>query len=349
MTDFPYHIATGAIHVHTTDSDGTKTHEEVAAIAGEAGLDFVMFSDHMTLQSYYDGKEGYYGKVLVIIGYEHNDLDDNNHYLIFDGDEVFPASMKAAEYVKATADKGMLGIMAHPDEIRGRDARFRSYPWTDWSVTEFDGIEIWNQMSEWMENLKYYNQIRMLFSPRKFLRAPTDRILRKWDELSQKRPVVGIVSVDAHGFLYKAGPLKLTIFPYKVQFKTLRSHLMLTEPLSKDVATARKQVFEAIRKCRVFGSNYRWGEAKDFRFSIESNNDIAYIGGEVSFGPQTTARVSAPLKGKIRLIGNGKIVAEKNSQKLDLAIDSPGVYRVEIYHGRKGWIFSNHIRVGADA
>lgn len=345
MAEFPFHIATGAVHIHTTDSDGTKTHEEVAEIADEVGLDFLMFADHMTLQSYYDGKEGYYGNVLVIIGYEHNDVDDNNHYLIFDSDEVFPASMSAAEYVKAASEKGTLGILAHPDEIRGRDARFRSYPWTDWTVTDFDGIEIWNQMSEWMENLKYYNQIRMLFSPRKFLRSPTDRILRKWDELSQRRKVVGIASVDAHGFLYKAGPLKLTIFPYKVQFKTLRTHVMLTEPLSTDVPTARRQIIEAIRACRVFASNYRWGDAEKFRFWISSGDRTAHIGGEIELRRGAAAHVIAPLKGKVRLIGNGKLLKMEKNKRLECPIDTPGVYRVEIYHGRKGWIFSNHIRV----
>ena len=339
------HIITGAIHVHTTDSDGTKTHEEVAAIANDAGLDFIMFSDHMTLQSFDDGKEGWHKKLLVIIGYEHNDTDDCNHYLIFDGDKVFPASMTAAEYVEAAAADGRLGIMAHPDEIRGRDARFRSYPWTDWSVTRFDGIEIWNQMSEWMENLKYFNQIRMLFSPRKFLRAPTDRILRKWDELSQARPVVGIASVDAHGFLYRAGPLKLTIFPYKVQFKTLRTHLILDQPLSTDFETAKQQVHAALRGCRVFVSNYRWGEAKDFRFSIATKDKTAIIGGEIQIDDKTVARISLPLKGRIRLIGNGRLAAEAKTREWEVPVTVPGVYRVEVYRGRKGWIFSNHIRV----
>jgi len=339
------HIISGAVHVHTTDSDGTKTHEEVAALAGEAGLDFVLFSDHMTLQSYKEGKEGFYGDVLALIGYEHNDHEDCNHYLIFDYPEVFPASMKAPEYVRAAGKAGALGIIAHPDEIRGRDARFRSYPWTDWSVTDFDGLEIWNQMSEWMEHLKYYNQIFMLFSPRKWLRSPTDRILKKWDELNLRRKVVGVASVDAHGFLYRAGPLRLTIFPYKVQFKSLRSHLVLEEPLSRDLDRARRQVYEAIRDCRVFVSNYRWGRAEEFRFAIESESGSAGVGGEIGLDETTKAVVSIPLTGRIRLIGNGRLITEYKGKSFECMIGKPGVYRVEVYRGKKGWIFSNHIRV----
>ncbi|MEE9443700.1 MAG: histidinol-phosphatase [candidate division Zixibacteria bacterium] len=338
-------VITGVIHVHTTDSDGTKTHEEIAVIAREARLDFIIFADHMTLQSLHDGRERFYDGVLALIGYEHNDTDDCNHYLIFDNDEVFPATWAAAEYVTAAADKGAIGIMAHPDEIRGRDARFRSYPWTDWSVTRFDGIEIWNQMSEWMENLKFYNQLRMVFSPRKFLRSPTDRILRKWDELTSKRKVVGIASVDAHGFLYRAGPLKLTIFPYKVQFKTLRSHLVLPEPLSKDFITAKKQVYGAIREGRVFMSNYRWGDAGQFSFDISNAEESVIMGGTIRLDSKTKARISAPTKRKIKIIHNGNPLFESQSREIEFNLSKTGTYRVEVYRGRKGWIFTNHIRV----
>jgi histidinol phosphatase-like PHP family hydrolase len=340
-------VITGAVHIHTVDSDGTKTHEEIAGIGHELGLDFLLFTDHMTLQSFHEGKEGFYNDVLVLIGYEHNDREDCNHYLIFGMEEVLPASMEAAEYVAAAAEQGALGIMAHPDEIRGRDARYRSYPWTAWEVERFDGMEIWNQMSEWMENLKFYNQILMLFSPRKWLRAPTTRILRKWDELNMTRKVAGIASVDAHGFLYRAGPLHLTIFPYKVQLKSLRTHLILDEPLSKDAGKAKQQVFQAIRACRIFVSNYRWGEAGDFRFEATNLSASATLGGDIKLDKDTRLYVSAPLRGRIRLIADGKRVAEQKGKTLEYRVSLPGAYRAEVYRGNKGWIFTNHIHVRA--
>jgi hypothetical protein len=343
--DRTYTVITGVIHVHTTDSDGTKSHEEVADLARDVGLDFLLFADHMTLRGQHEGKERFYGDLLALIGYEHNDESDCNHYLVFDIDEVLPATMTAAQYVAAAADRGALGIMAHPDEIRGRDARFRSYPWTAWEVERFDGLEVWNQMSEWMENLKFYNQLVMIFSPRKWLQAPTHRILARWDELNQKRKVAGVASVDAHGFLYRAGPLRLTIFPYKVQFKTLRTHLVLHEPLSRDLTTAKKQVYDAIRDCRVFVSNYRWGEGHDFHFEITSRHESAVIGGEVALDDQTTAIVTCPVRGSIRIIADGKLLVEQAGKRLEYRLTRPGVYRVEVYRGRKGWIFSNPIWV----
>ncbi len=91
----------GAIHIHTTESDGTKTLEEVVALGQEVGLDFMMFSDHMTLSNREMGKEGFYGDTLVTVGYEHNDGQDIHHYLLFGTPGVYPADMNVRDYVAA--------------------------------------------------------------------------------------------------------------------------------------------------------------------------------------------------------------------------------------------------------
>jgi histidinol phosphatase-like PHP family hydrolase len=99
-----YHY-TGAVHVHTTESDGTKPLREVVAIAQEVGLDFILFTDHLGLTNRDAGHEGIYGNTLVLIGYEHNDPDDNNHYLIFKS-QVYPEDMSARQYVEAAHRDG---------------------------------------------------------------------------------------------------------------------------------------------------------------------------------------------------------------------------------------------------
>ena len=100
-----YHYS-GAIHIHTTESDGTKSLEEVVAIGQQAGLDFMMFTDHMGLTNREAGLEGLYGQTLVVVGYEHNDADDNNHYLLFNSPSVYPRDLTAAEYVAAARRDG---------------------------------------------------------------------------------------------------------------------------------------------------------------------------------------------------------------------------------------------------
>jgi hypothetical protein len=336
----------GCLHIHTTDSDGTKSLEETVEIARSLKLDFIAIADHMTLKSRQLGKEGFHDEILVLIGYEHNDREDCNHYLLFETEDVLPADMTAREYVAEGKRQGALGIIAHPDEIRPRLGKYPSYPWLAWDAEGFDGIEIWNQMSEWMENLKSYNQIKMLFTPRRFMRAPTDRILRKWDDLNRVRKVAGVAAVDVHGFPYKFGPFRITIFPYKVQMKTLRTHLLLPAELSSNPEKAKGQVYDTIRDCRLFSSNYRWGDASGFQFTARRGAESVISGGRLDSCRDSVLTVKAPESATIRIIKDGQKVIEVEGNFLEFKPDSDGLYRAELYKKDKGWIFSNHIRLG---
>ena len=347
-----YHIR-GCIHLHTLDSDGTKTHEEIAEIAHSAGLDFLMFTDHMTLKSR-RAKEGIHSDVVCIIGYEHNDPADKHHYLLFDTPGVYDASLTAAEYVSAGAKDGAIGIIAHPDEIRAESGEWPPYEWRNWDVEGFTGIELWNHMSEWMEALapaSFPARVGLLFSPRKFLIRPPARTMDRWDKLNERRQVVGVAGPDAHGFPYRLGPKKLTIFPYKVHFRTLQTHLLLDKPLAPEFSTARRQILEALRSARVYFSNNRRGDAEGFEFvcrADESADTEPLISGanNIVFRAGLTLQVSTPGKCEIRLLRNGEIIAGASGSTLEFAVDSPGAYRVEALRRGRGWIYSNHIRIG---
>ncbi len=341
-----YYEYQGCIHIHTTASDGTKNLEEVAEIASAVDLDFILVADHMNLDYRFAGKEGYYKNTLVLIGYEHNDPEDCNHYLLFESSDVLPADMTPQEYVAEGARQGALGIIAHPDEIRSRVGKYPSYPWLAWDAEGFDGIEIWNQMSEWMEKLKPYNKIKMLFSPRKSMRSPTDRILQIWDDLNLKKKISGIAGIDVHAYPLKLGPFQIIIFPYKVQFQSLRTHLLLREELSSDLDIARKQVYDGIRDCRLFISNYRWGDASGFEFAARNDSRLVTAGGSLTDYNKAEIIIKTPDKARIILIRNGKCISEMNGDRLECKLKENGLYRAEVYKKNRGWIFSNHIRIG---
>lgn len=340
-----YHYA-GVIHVHTTESDGTKSLEEVAAIAQEVGLSFVMFTDHITLSNRDHGKEGFYGGTLAVVGYEHNDPDDNNHYLLFNSPAVYPRAMKVGDYVRAGAADNALGIVAHPDEVRPRVGQYPPYPWTDWNVEGFQGIELWNQMSEWMERLNMVNRLFMAFSPRKSMIAPAEATVRRWDQLNLTRKVFGIASVDAHAFPVKVGPMTVEIFPYKVHFRSLRSFIILPEPLSNDFTAAKHQLFDALMDCRVFCANVRWGDPSRFLFLARQGDHKVISGGQLKGASGVQIEVQSPERARIRLMRNGALVAEIVGREMHFAVTDPGLYRVEIWKHGRGWIFSNHIRIG---
>ncbi|MCK4427024.1 MAG: PHP domain-containing protein [candidate division Zixibacteria bacterium] len=339
-----WHEYVGVSHIHTTDSDGSKSVPEIIKIGQKVGLDFLFFSDHMTLRSLHLGLEGWHGNTFVLIGYEIHDQTNQNHYLAFNINEVLSGELSAQEYVKEVKRRDGLGIIAHPDETRVLP-QFPPYPWTAWDAEGFDGIEIWNQMSEWMEGINRLNQLKMFFSPRRYLTSPTPRILKIWDGLNKQRRVCGISGVDVHAYPYKLGPFTFVIFPYKVQFQSLRVHLILKKPLSSDNRIAKKQVIDAIRGCNLFISNYRWGDAKGFSFYAESKNKIARVGDSISSSNNVTFIIKTPQKCQIRLLRDGTIISESVGGNLEYSAKELGIYRVEAYKGKKGWVFSNHIRV----
>lgn len=340
-----YHLATGAIHMHTTESDGALQFEEVVKVGQQAGLDFLIFTDHMTLRSRELGKEKFYDKLLAIVGYEHNDPQDHHHYLLIDSPHVYPSNLAARDYVAAGARDNAIGIIAHPDEIRDRLQEFPPYPWKDWSAEGFTGIELWNQMSEWMEKLTHWNKLPMALWPKGAWVGPTDRILAKWDEVNQSRKVFGMFGVDAHAFPRNLGPIKFELFSYELHFNSLRNHLLLDQPLSTDYATARKQLLAALRECRLFSSNHLHGDATGFSFVAVAGNTEVSCGGSIPANPDLTLRITLPKSADIRIMRDGGQFHRETARELELNSVPPGLYRVEVRKGKWGWIFSNHIRV----
>lgn len=345
-----YHIR-GCVHMHTLDSDGTKTHEEIAAIAADVGLDFLLVTDHMTLRSR-ASQERFHGSVFIGVGYEHNDPADKNHYLLFETPGVYDGGLSAREYVAQGARDGAIGIIAHPDEARPQEGEWPPYEWSAWDAEGYTGIELWNHMSEWMEALaaaSFPGRVALLFSPRRFLDTPPVATLKRWDDANRTRKVVGIAGPDAHGFPYRLGPKKLTIFPYKVHFRTLRTHLILKEPFSNDPATARRQIYYALREANAYISNNRRGPAHGFSFIARRSGqgaDQTITCGESFDSPDgVTLEAHTPRPAHIRLLHNGSVIASADGDTLTSPISNPGLYRIEALRQGKGWIYSNHIRI----
>ncbi|TFG97875.1 MAG: histidinol-phosphatase [Calditrichales bacterium] len=342
------HEYVGVIHVHSTYSDGSRPIPEIAQIASEVSLDYLMFTDHNTLQPKRDGMEGWYRGVLISTGYEINDADDLNHYLTFGLDTELPQSLDPAGYVSEVDRRGGFGIIAHPDEKRNAIKEYPANPWTVWDSDKYHGIEIWNQMSEWMEGLTHLNKYWRVLHPRRSVIVPLPETLEKWDRANRNRKVVGIGGVDAHGHLYKLwGLFQITIFRYKVLFKTIRTHILTDTAFAGegDHHKDLQNLYKSLRECRCFISNYYCGDARGFRFQAENKTEKVEVGGQLKFDKYTHIHVNLPQTAVVHLIRDGKKIAVQKGDSLVYDIQEKGCYRVEAYYFDRPWIFSNHIRI----
>ena len=94
--DPDYYDYCGAVHVHSTYSDGAGSVPEVSKAACDAGLDFMVLSDHASLQARTEGLDGWQGRTLVLVGTEI--ATDTGHLLALDvPDEFLPATGSGEE------------------------------------------------------------------------------------------------------------------------------------------------------------------------------------------------------------------------------------------------------------
>ncbi len=349
---------TGNMHVHTVYSDGEGTHAQIADAALLAGLDFVVFTDHNV---WLDNLEGYYGDeeqgyVLLLSGEEVHDnqrLPHCNHLLVYNaGEDVAHAAEDLSDLVEAVDMKGGLSFIAHPDDPAVDWMGEPGIPWVDRHANGFTGLEVWNYMSSFKGCVQTRKEaMRAAFRPEDCITGPAPETLALWDEmLCTGRAVVGIGSADAHATRFKVGPVTHTIFPYDFLFSCVNTHILTSSPLTGNLARDRRLLFDALRQGRAFIGYDIPGSTRGFRFSAQGQGTSAVMGEHIKLGPGVTLQALVPARARIRIIGNGEVVAEeRNVENLTYVVRSEGVYRVEGWRSYKGveraWIFSNPIYV----
>ena len=341
------HEYVGSIHLHTIASDGTADFEEVTHLASEAGLDFVIATDHNILVT---GKDGWYGDLLLLVGEEIHDIErvpEANHYLAFNIKEEAAQHAKDVQaLINAVNAQGGFGFLAHPFEHSTPFSGEPEIDWVDWQVKEYAGLEIWNYMSEFKAYLPNLLQAFFLaYFPGVAIRGPFPETLRKWDELLGEGRVAAIGGTDVHATVYTLGPLKRAIHSYEHCFRTVRTHILSPEPFNGDLEHDRNLVYEALRNGHAFVAYDLIGDSRGFRFLARSGNDEAIMGEEIALGAEF--EVDSPLPALLRLIHQGKVVAQKRGKSLHYRAEAKGAYRVEAYRRYllrpRGWVFTNPI------
>jgi len=108
----------------------------------------------------------------------------------------------------------------------------------------------------------------------------------------------------------------------------------------------KKVIYSALESGNCFFANDYIADSKGFRFFAETEKKKYLMGDTVESTGNIMLNVSVPAQNaEIRLIRNGKLVESEESTFAKFKVTEPGAYRVEIYHNKKAWIYSNHIRI----
>jgi hypothetical protein len=128
----------GAWHVHTTRSDGRGTLDEVVRAAREAGLQFVVVTDHNVLAL---EDQGYRDGVLVVQGVEASTR--YGHVVAVGVPRALSTEEREGDPLGAIAALGGEAILAHPLHPRR--------PFSGWGTGPWRGLEIVSNDTSWYE------------------------------------------------------------------------------------------------------------------------------------------------------------------------------------------------------
>jgi hypothetical protein len=344
----------GVIHLHSAYSfDGRTPVAEIIRAANKSGLDFLLLTDHSTLQARKDGFEGWHDGTLLIVGEEI--APRFNHYLAFQHRESVANAeelpdMPPQTYINRVRNQGGMGFIAHPDHEGAALFHVKHYPWADWSVTGYTGLGIWDFMTDWQNSLSGYLRAILSYAfPAFFLRGPSPNTLARWDAFTQTHRLVGIGELDNHDTLRRILGFNLSIFPYTRVFRLIRTHILTDGPLSGDSRADIATLFDALRNGRAYVALDYYRSSAGFSVFLTEEGRIATMGDTFVLHHSAELKISVPYQARIHIIRNGALYHQATGKECSVMINETGVYRIEAYlklfSGVHPWIFSNPLYV----
>jgi hypothetical protein len=345
-------IAVGAWHVHSSRSDGSGSIEDIAAAAHDAGLDFVVLTDHGDATRPFDPPR-YLHDVLIIDAAEIN--TESGHVVALDLQRPsdYPIAGELRDVVEDIHRLGGWVVAAHPDSPRP-NLRWRGQP------ADVDAVEWLNVDAEWRSHgaasiaaAAIRSAVRGPEAIASMFRAPAPGLAR-WDAMQRGRPVAGLAAVDAHARLgaddASWGSAASLRFPsYAVLFRTVAQAVPLPERRTGAPEKDARAVVSGLRSGRSYSIVRAFVDASPaLEFSAATAvADRVGIGGHVPAG--VAGKVIAEIQGvpstRVDLLRDGRVVKSGQGR---VEFDAPGMpanYRVEAYvpGHRLPWLVSNSI------
>ncbi len=356
----------GILHVHSTRSDGVGTPDAIARAAADAGLAFVVLTDHGDATRTPD-PPAYVNGVLVLDGVEISTTA--GHYVALDMPAApYPLGGEGRDVVEDVARLGGFGIVAHPDSPKPALA------WHDWNAP-FDAIELVNLDTAWRRRVAdpgVAAKLRLIGDALgSLLRAPETiatmaspgQAQLHWTALAADRRIVIAAGTDAHGGLTLGGAgngeggfVPLPLPGYAAAFRAMSVHVRTGAPFSGRAADDAAALFRALRAGHLYVSMDGLAGPAAFEFSAADAVGEARAGDELLPGGPVTLHVrsNAPPGYVTTIWRNAQPLGDPHPEH-DFTITvgaEPAFYRVVIDAPRAGgaslpWVFSNPIYVRA--
>jgi hypothetical protein len=348
----------GALHVHSTYSDGAGDIPTVMNAACAAGVDWVLLADHNTQRPLRDGWERRYEeKPLLLIGTEVT-VEHGAFLLALDMPPEWEPTkdQKPQTAIDEVNARGGIPLVSLPFDVK--------HPWRDWDADGYLGLEVLNLSTVARRHINLVSLLWLLplykargtMAALRALVTRPDQAIARWDSLTAggRQTQVGIGALDAHA-LMKIGKNKYPIPSYEDSFRAATTHALIPA----DASDGRAALYDALRAGRCYFAYDCLGAPDGFSFHAAAADACRVeMGGRiVMHAPDGTVTLTAQARPDtlLRLYRDGKVVAAGRDGRLVYAATEPGAYRVEAYQyavrfgplylGTRPWVFSNPIYV----
>jgi hypothetical protein len=356
---WPYEDWRGALHVHSTYSDGAGDIPTVMAAAAATGVDFVLLCDHNTQQPLRDGWEARYpNRPVLLIGTEVT-VEQGAFLLALDMPPTWEPTRDqtpqvAIDEVRA---QGGLPLISLPFDIK--------HPWRDWDAGGYAGLEVVNFSTVARRHINLLSlawllplfRLRGMAAVLRAIATRPDQALARWDAATEegKRSSVGIGALDAHA-LMKIGKNKYPIPSYEDSFRAVATHVFV--PADTLAADRPRALYAALRAGHCYFSYDCVADPNGFRFSATTGTNAFIMGDRIPRADSNTVvslTAVAPDGTLLRLYRNGEAVTTSRTGALHWTTTEPGAYRIEgyryqfrigrLYAGVRPQIFSNPLYI----
>ncbi len=310
------------MHIHAEDAPHTKgTREELLKGAKVAQVQVVLSTDHRGPKE--DSWRGLHEGVLFIQGSE------DDHMLRYPATDAGP-EMKFLSHLEERPNMAYDGFTG--TEIYNRH--------TDAVVHK----EFHEYLQKAMKDPKEWGKLVNLQKryPDEVFAAGTDVLpgfLEKWDRITQTQVFTGVAANDAH----QNQIFNDVVFDrYYVALRHASTHILARELTEADIR-------ESLREGRAYVSHDWLCDPTGFTFVANNNLGVFDMGDHIPMQNNTRLTATLPLPAKIKLIRNGKVIAEAKDSRFQYTVKEEGAYRLEAWLTIDGedrpWIFANPIFV----